>query len=345
MKTLIDIQKKLLPDLLTVMQKRYRILQYIRLNEPIGRRSLSVALDITERVLRSEVDFLKEQELIVMNSAGMALTDDGYQVLFELEEMMKEVAGISVLEKKLQEKLQIKNVIIVPGNSDYSPFAKQEMGRAAAVCLKSYLEDEAIVAVTGGTTIAAVAEMITPDARFKNVVFVPARGGLDEKMENQANTICAKMAEKALGTYRLLYVPDQVGEEAYQSIIAEPTVSEVLNHIKSASIVVHGIGDAKTMAERRRTAPENLKKILEGEAVAEAFGYYFNSDGEVVHKVKTIGIQLDDLKNAKCVIAVAGGASKAKAIQAFMKKGQDTILITDESAANELVKGLSLTNK
>lgn len=339
MKTLIDIQQKLLPDLLAVMQKRYRILQYIRLNEPIGRRSLSVALDLTERILRSEVDLLKEQELIVMTTAGMSLTDEGYQVLIELEEMMKDVSGLRVLEQKLREKLQIKNVVIVPGNSDYSPFAKQEMGRAAASCLKKYMEDKAIVAVTGGTTIATVAEMITPDTKFKEVLFVPARGGLDEKMENQANTICAKMAEKAMGTYRLLYVPDQVSEEAYETITAEPAVKEVLHQIKSASIVVHGIGDAKTMAERRRTAPENFKKILEGEAVAEAFGYYFNRDGEVVHKVKTIGIQLGDLKNAKCVIAVAGGASKARAIQAFMKKGQDTILITDEGAANELVKG------
>ncbi|KAA0548726.1 hypothetical protein FZW96_06580 [Bacillus sp. BGMRC 2118] len=345
MKTLLDIQKKLLPDLLAIMQKRYRILQYIRLNEPIGRRSLSVALDLTERVLRSEVDFLKDQDLIAMNSAGMSLTDDGYQVLIELEEMMKEASGLRVLEEKLQKELNIKNVIVVPGDSDTSPFAKQEMGRAAAGCLMNYMEEGSIVAVTGGTTIAAVAETITPSIKLKNVVFVPARGGLDEKMENQANTICAKMAEKALGTYRLLYVPDQIGEEAYQSIIAEPAVSEVLNQIKSASIVVHGIGDAKTMAERRRTAPENFKKILEGEAVAEAFGYYFNSNGEVVHKVKTIGIQLDDLKNAKCVIAVAGGASKAKAIQAFLKNGQDTILITDEGAAKQLVKGESLTNK
>jgi central glycolytic genes regulator len=339
MKALIDIQQRLLPDLLTVMQKRYRILQYIRLTEPIGRRQLSAALNLTERVVRSEVDFLKDQDLLLMTTAGMGLTEDGHHVLIELEEMMKEVSGISKLEEILREKLQMKKVIVVPGDSDTSPFVKEEMGRAAAACLKQYMTPDAVVAVTGGTTLASVANMVTPDPRFKEVLFVPARGGFGEKVEYQANTICAKMAEKAMGAYRLLHVPDQVSEEAYQSIIEDSSVKEILDQIKSASMVIHGLGDAITMAERRRTAPQDMEKILEKKAVAEAFGYYFNQDGKVIHKVKTIGIQLDDLKNAKCVIAVAGGTSKAGAIQAFMKQGHDTIIVTDEGAATELVKG------
>jgi central glycolytic genes regulator len=105
-------------------------------------------------------------------------------------------------------------------------------------------------------------------------------------------------------------------------------------------MVVHGIGDAMTMAERRRTPEEDLKKIQAGQAVGEAFGYYFNQHGEVVHKVKTIGIQLDDLKNNKCVVAVAGGSSKAKAIKAFLQQARDSVLITDEGAAKELVRDL-----
>ena len=41
-------------------------------------------------------------------------------------------------------------------------------------------------------------------------LFVPARGGMGENVESEANTICAKMAESAMGNYRLLYVPDQL---------------------------------------------------------------------------------------------------------------------------------------
>ena len=71
MKKVIDIQKKLLPDLLTIIQKRFHILRYIGAMEPVGRRNLASSLGLTERVLRSEVDFLKQQKLLYSTSAGM----------------------------------------------------------------------------------------------------------------------------------------------------------------------------------------------------------------------------------------------------------------------------------
>jgi central glycolytic genes regulator len=338
MQTLIDAQKKLLPDLLEIMQKRYRILQHIRLMQPIGRRMLSTNLEISERVLRSEVQFLKEQNLIDISSTGMTLTFEGTELLKNLEDMMKELSGLKDLEKKIKSILQIKDAVVVAGDSDLSPWVKKEMGRACVACMKERLTSQSIVAVTGGTTLAAVAEMMAPDPKQSDVLFVPARGGLGEDVKNQANTICARMAEKAMGNYRLLHVPDQLSHEAYQSMIEEPAIKEVLELIRSSSMVVHGIGDAITMAERRKTAPEELEKIKKNHAVAEAFGYYFNQEGEVVHKVRTIGIQLEDVKKADYVIAVAGGASKAKAIKAYMKQAHNSILITDEGAARELVR-------
>ncbi|KYD32706.1 sugar-binding transcriptional regulator [Parageobacillus toebii] len=337
MQSLIEAQKKLLPDLLEVIQKRYRILHYISLMQPVGRRVLSNSLGISERVLRSEVQFLKEQNLLIISSVGMSLTQEGTELLHTLEDVMREVLGLKDLEAKLKQKLHIEEVIVVAGNSDLSPWVKKEMGRACVTCMKERLTNGDIVAVTGGTTLAAVAEMMTPDTKLNNILFVPARGGLGEDVKNQANTICARMAEKALGNYRLLHVPDHLSREAYESLIEEPMVKEVLELIKSCRMVVHGIGDAITMAERRKTSKEDMEKIKARHAVAEAFGYYFNEAGEVVHKVKTVGIQLEDLPRVEHVIAVAGGSSKAKAIQAYMKRAPHSILITDEGAARALL--------
>ena len=188
--------------------------------------------------------------------------------------------------------------------------------------------------------MAAVADMLTPDFGEKDLLFVPARGGIGEDVKNQANTICAIMADNTNSRHRVFYVPDQVSSEIYESFIKEPLIYEVWNLVKSASMVLHGIGDAITMAERRNTSPEDLQNILKGEAVGEAFGYYFNEAGEIVHKVLTIGLQLNDLANIGNVIAVAGGESKAKAIRAYMKQApSSTILITDEGAAKTLLQG------
>ena len=107
------------------MQKRFEILQYIRLTEPIGRRSLAASLGLTERVLRSEVQFLKEQNLIDIKTNGMTMTEEGYSLLSILEDTMKDVLGLTLLEKTLKERLNLKDAIIVSGDSDQSPWVKK----------------------------------------------------------------------------------------------------------------------------------------------------------------------------------------------------------------------------
>ncbi len=342
MRDLIDIQKKLYPDLLEIMQQRYVVLQNIELLQPIGRRGLAENTNLTERNVRGEIDFLHEQSLIDITSKGMQITKEGKLVIKQLSDFMQEAMGLSVLERQLKDKLQVSNVVVVPGNSDDYDWVKQEMGKACASFLKESVKSPQTIAVTGGTTMAAVADMVVPFDNLASSLFVPARGGIGEKEENQANTIVAKMAREAKGDYRLLYVPDPLSETSYQNIIKEPSINETLQLIKSSSVVLHGIGDALTMAERRKTPKEVTEQLKEKKAVSEAFGYYFDKFGDVVHKVRTIGIQLDDLSKVKQVITIAGGHSKANAIASYFKKGKSDLLITDEAAAEQILRDESL---
>src|SRR5699024_10230116 len=128
-------------------------------------------------------------------------------------------------------------------------------------------------------------------------LLLTARGGIGEIVESKANTIAAKMAEKEKGNYRLLHVPDPLSETLYESIIQEPSVADTLHLIKHADIVIHGIGNAMAMARRRHTNKEVIAQLKEKNALSEAFGYYFNEDREVVHKVSTYGFQLEELKH------------------------------------------------
>ncbi|MGE8206594.1 sugar-binding transcriptional regulator [Heyndrickxia sp. NPDC080065] len=339
MHSLIEVQKKLLPDMLSVMQKRYQILRSIHFMEPVGRRTLAHALGLSERVLRSEVEFLNEQKLIIIKSSGMTVSQQGLSVLRGLESMMREISGINEMEERLKKILNLQEVVIVSGDSDETPWVKQELGRACEKRIRKRLVDENIIAVAGGTTMAAVADMLTSEfIGDTNTVFVPARGGIGEDVKNEANSVCARMAENTGAKHRVLYVPDQVSKEVYQSFIKEPIIKEVLNLIKNANMVLHGIGDANVMAKRRKTKDEDMKIITSGSAVGEAFGYYFNEAGDVVHKVPTVGLQLSDLASIEHVLAVAGGSSKAKAIKAVMKSAtKSTVLITDEGAAKKIL--------
>ncbi|SDW92136.1 central glycolytic genes regulator [Marinococcus luteus] len=337
LRDVLEMQRKLQPDVLETLGKRYRILQYIRLMQPIGRRTLATQLSTSERVLRSETDFLKQQGLILIQSAGMLLTEEGNKLLEGLEHTVKYAFGLEELERKLSGYLSVPKVIVVSGDSDELPVVKKELGRATVQQMKNRVSPGDVIAVAGGTTLASAADMMVPDAKWNNTIFVPARGGLGEKVEIQANTISSAMAMKAQASYRLLHVPDQLSEDTRRSLMQEPGVQEVLALLKSASLVVHGIGEAKTMAGRRTTSASLRSRLEEESAVAESFGYYVNQDGKVVHRENTVGLQWDELRPDQTVITVAGGSSKAKAIDAYMRYRPSSILITDEGAAKAIL--------
>jgi central glycolytic genes regulator len=337
MKKLLDLQSQLLPDLLHTMRKRYEILRHLQLMQPVGRRSLASALGYTERVLRSEVEFLQEQGLIRIETVGMQLTAAGITLVAEMEPLIKDLFGLTKLEEELRHHLGLQRVVIVPGDADRSDWVKHEMGRAGARLLKQLARPSQVVAVAGGTTVAAVANMMTASAVLKETTFVPARGGLGEAVELEANYIASLMAQKSGGSYRLMHVPDQLSDDAYETLIREPHIQEVLELVRSARIVIHGIGDAKAMASRRKSHPSLLEQLAQKGAVGEAFGYYFNRRGEIVHRGRSIGLHVEDLERVDCTLAVAGGASKAEAVAAICPVvGRDT-LITDEGATRAII--------
>ncbi|ENH96912.1 transcription regulator CggR [Gracilibacillus halophilus YIM-C55.5] len=342
MKDLIEIQEKLFPEVVTIMQRRYKILHYIKNLQPIGRRSLADSIDLKERIVRSETEFLSAHGFIVVTAKGMRLTEDGSDMVEKLHLMMSEISEFRVLESQIKDKLQLDHVIVVPGNTDEQQSVKKALGKACAQFLSKIITSDQTIAVTGGTSMAEVAEEMNPLPEAMNCTFVPARGGLGEQVENQANTICAQMAKKANGNYRMLYVPDPLSEDTYHTIIEEPAIKEILELIHDANIILHGIGDALTMAKRRKTSQDILDHLTKSQAVSEAFGYYLDHEGNVVYKVRTAGMQLEDLEHADYVIAVAGGTSKVEAIKSYFEQGKSNVLITDEAVANELLKGTSL---
>ncbi len=342
MQNILEIQQQLLPDLMETLKKRYTILHQIMLTGTTGRRTLAHSLQMTERVLRAETDLLKAQGLIETDTAGMRISDAGQILLERLEPVLKELVGLSNLEEKIRRCYGLQKVVVVPGNCEESPLSKRELGKAGAKALLGVMRGGDVVAVTGGTTLAEMAEQLTHpvNAPLKGSWFVPARGGLGESLEIQANTIASNMAKRVGADYRLLHVPDLLSRDAYESLVHDPNIQEIVREIRTARIIVHGVGNAVDMARRRKLDEETTHGLVEKGAVAESFGYYFDEKGSVVHNMLTLGLRLDDIKAADVVLGIAGGKSKAKAIHAVLRFGQEDILVIDEAAALEIVREL-----
>jgi central glycolytic genes regulator len=341
----LQLIEAIAPDILLVIQERYRILQNIYWMQPVGRRTLAESVDMTERVLRTETDLLRKLNLIDSSKSGMMLTQKGEEVYSRLGSLMEQLFRVRQLEKRLATYFGIDRCLITGGDSDQQVKVINEFGHLLTEALDDHLPNgHNIIAVMGGTTMAKIArELSNLETEQRENTFVPARGGIGESVNVQANSICAEMATRSNGNYRALYVPEQLSKSTYQSLMKEPSILEVLTLISEANCVIHSIGKALHMAARRKMTEEEILMLKQKNAVAESFGYFFDEEGEVVYKIPRIGLQLKDIKNIPYVFAIAGGKSKAKAIRAYMKNApKQTWLITDEAAANQILKGVTL---
>lgn len=335
-KKVAQLHRKIVPELISLIEERYDILRHIQYSEPVGRRALSSMLEKGERAVRAQVEFLKNAGLLEFSPMGMTLTPEGRLMQQELAEYIKVLHGLTMLEAELSEKLGIKQVVIIPGDSEVNNMVRRELGRATANLLAQHLRDDhMIVAVSGGTVMANVAEAV--NFSRPSVTVVPVRGGLGGRVESQANSIAATMAKRLGGEYRMLHLPEGVSEEMMASMLANNTnVITIADMIKKSNILIHGIGQAREMAVRRGFDDEFVSELMNQGAVGEALGHYCTLTGESIYVTSSVGLQLDNLADIDLVIAVAGGRKKAEAIIAVINAGGQDVLVTDEAAAKAI---------
>lgn len=336
MDSLIALQQ-LVPELEDILERRYALLKVIHNLAPVGRRQLAFQLGSSERIIRSELDLLREQGLVITSSLGVSLAPQGELILNNLQHMVREFHDLSYLETTLARAFGISRMIVVPGDADLDPGEKNDLAVATAQFLQQTLHDGDVLAVTGGTTLAKVAEAF-PTAEFTgNVTVVPVRGGLGEDVKIQANSVAVRFAEGLGGNYRLLHAPGDVLPCYVEQILSEPRIRDVIALGRRADVLLHGIGTAEEMAKRRGFDEETIMRLIAEGAVGEAFGCYFDTQGNIVYNTTTIGLRLEDLEKIPLVITVGGGRSKAWAVMSVLSRGYCDVCITDEGVARRLM--------
>ncbi len=320
-----------------LLEKRYAILRTVYYNQPIGRRVLATKLQLGERIIRTEITFLKEQGLMEINASGMTVTEQGEELIEKLKDVINDIKGISSLEKAVKENLGIKRVIVVPGDSQQDPTLIHEIGKVAAAYLKQVIKDNDILAIAGGTTIKAVVDSLPKTSGYEGIMVVPYRGAMGTKVETQANTLAAVLADKLNGSYRMLHIPDNASQEVMDSLIKEKSIKETVDMIHNANVLICGIGNAEHMARKRGLSEEEILELKALGAVGEAFGCYYNAKGEAVYFTPALGIRLCDAEKIDSQIAVAGGSNKALAILASCKSNKKAVLVTDEAAGKAII--------
>lgn len=336
---LMYVLKYVFPEIEELLPIRFNLLNAIKSKQPVGRRMLSIGMGYTERMVRRECDILKDCHLIDYHPDGMRITQRGIDALEALSESFYQMSGLTIIQEELAKSLSIKRVII----GSFGPYREDatltEVGAEASKYLNQILAPGNVVGLTGGSSIERVVNGYKSDwagNALKDVMVVPARGGLGNKSEHQANTLAEKLADKLDAKYQLLYTQDNLSKSTIEELKNEPSIQKILKTISDIDILLFGIGRASVMADRRVLEQTEIDKIMGKGAVAESFGYYFNKSGEIVHEISTIGIDLNKYKTIQNVIAVAAGEDKVEAIVAISKLNPNLVLVTDEQTAKSI---------
>ena len=201
----LSIFQKIAPDVMGTIKERYLLLRHIADAEPVGRRTLAALSGLSERVVRSHVDVLRRSGIVRFTTMGISLEPEGKKLMPDLLECFLRLNNLDDMQRTIRQALGLKNVYIVPGDSDNDKTAKEELGRKGALLLNDLLSIADIVAISGGSTMAAVAHML-PESNA-NVVILPARGSMGNHVEFQANYIAANIAAKTHSSYRMIHLP------------------------------------------------------------------------------------------------------------------------------------------
>jgi len=333
----ITMMRKLAPDLIDEMTRRAMILERIAVLQPVGRRQLASRLNLPEREIRNTASILKELGYIELDASGMTLSGKSAEVLETAREFSRAMSKMADLEKKLCSLLPVDRVMVVPGDADEDSHVLSDVGRVCAANLRSMLQNGNTLAVTGGRTIAAVAHNLQVSAPL-NVMVVPARGGLGRSVELQANTLAEEIAGKLGGHYRLIHLPDQMDPAAMQEMLKLPEVSEAMELLERADVILHGIGTAAEMMRERRLPRDTQNRLLSSGARGESFGAYYDLEGNCLMESASVGVDLARLKPTCIMLAAAAGSSKAEAIVSILRHTRHSLLVTDFGAAQCILR-------
>lgn len=332
----VRLMQQLAPDLAEEFARRARVMERIAAMAPVGRRQLALQLQLPEREVRSDAASLKQEGLIDLNASGMMLTEKGKALLPQVQAFTHAALGLAEIEEALARRYGIGRVHVAPGDADADRQVLQAVGRLAASRVRATLQNGSTLAVTGGSTMAVTAQYMQ-SATPLNVMVVPARGGLGRQVAYQANTLAAQIAQGLGGHHRLIHLPDSLDPSAMQEMLKLPEVRETMERLQRADVILHGIGRADECAKDRGLPVPQLRKLTEQGAVAEALGYYFNQQGDVLLASSSVGVDLQHLPASCQMIAVAAGRRKAQAIAAIVGRYPHAALITDEGAAREML--------
>jgi len=251
------------------------------------------------------------------------------------------------LEAELEERYHLKEAVVVEVRDPQSqPLVSRELGIAAANYLIRTLQDNDVIGVSWGTTLSHMVAALEPRPA-NGVHVVQIIGGLGPpESEVHATDLCRRLAQLLQCRLTLLPAPGIVDHvEAKEIILSDSHVRHCFELFSRITVAYVGVGaptpDSVIMRDGSIITQEELDALLQKGAVGDIALRFFDAFGRPVLSEldeRVIGISLEELRQIKRVVGVAGGPKKVEVLRGALRGGLINVLITDHVTAYQLVR-------
>lgn len=254
----------------------------------------------------------------------------------------------SELEEQLVQKYGLCDALIVDTVSeDDERLVNKDIGVAAAFYLESAVKpNETIGIASWSSTLLAVVDSMHPIQKKMGIRVVQIMGGVgNPSAEVHANRMTSQLADLLKGTAVFLPAPGIVGSEAARKVICDDVyVRKTMDLFDCIDTVLVGIGvvePSKLLADSGNVfSISELELLRKNGAVSNLLLRHLNGNGQLVNTPldkRVIAMSLEQLRNVKRSIGVAGGKRKYDGILAVLKGKWINMLITDQFTASRLI--------
>ena len=218
----IEYVKKFAPDLIEKLIFRFKILEYISINAPVGRRNIASHLGVGERIVRNELEFFTDEKFIEVIKSGTFITELGESILQELRGLVNNLNENHIIAEELKNKVVDK--------------AKE-------------LKD--VIAISGGTTVKSFVDTMSVKKYYNEISVIPARGSLGNGLECQSNVVANNLSKKLKAKFFGTFLPDYLDELTFDRLKDLEEVKTLIEYLDKINVLIFGIGRAYAMEKIR----------------------------------------------------------------------------------------------
>ena len=249
------------------------------------------------------------------------------------------------LAVRLERAYGLDEALVVPAPADDSAEAiAKAVGLALGQFLTEAVPDNCTIGVGWGRTMTASLAGFRPPRR-DNCKVVSLLGGIVAVHVTNPIDYTWRLANQLGAECFMFLAPLLVDSVETKRALIEKcgleTIYRLAEDLDLAIVSCGDIGPHSTSLSEGFISPEELQELIEAGCVCDTMFNFLDAEGRSVpHPIneRVMSVDLDTLKKARHIVLSSGGAHRAIAIRATIKRIGCHTLITDETAARELLR-------